>query len=100
MIDHDHADHGAAGVDGANQHRRTRVAQIVNQHGAAAGIGERLGRLADRVVFVGTHGALAQPQHIAELVMQRYGMGAGRFDGRTHLLTDGIEIDKRTVRCR
>ncbi len=36
---------------------------------------------------------------IAVLIVQGYGVDAGRFDGRAHLLADGIVIDKRTL-CR
>ncbi len=32
-------------------------------------------------------------------IVQRYGMGARRLDGRAHFLTNGIEIDERTFRC-
>jgi hypothetical protein len=31
-------------------------------------------------------------------VVKRYGMSARRFHSRPYLLTDGIEIDERTVR--
>ena len=55
-------------------------------------------RFVDRVVFVGTHGAFAQIQHIAMLVMQGHGMAARRFESGANLLTDGGEIDQRTIR--
>ena len=53
--DHDHADHGAASVDGANQYRRAQVAQIESQRSCGAGIGKSFGRLQHRIVFVGAH---------------------------------------------
>ncbi len=67
--------------------------------GGAGRIRKGLDGLADRVVLIGTHGAFAQPEQIAVLIVQGYGVDAGRFDGRAHLLADGIVIDKRTL-CR
>ena len=96
---HDRPDHGASTVDRAQQHGGTRVTQIGYQHRRGALAGECLDGFADRVVFVGPHGAFGQPQHIAVFVMQRHGMGARGLDGCAHLLTDGIEIDERIV-CR
>ena len=49
-------------------------------------------------MFIGAHGAFAQPQHFAVLVMQGHGMGTRRLDGRAHFLAHGIEIDERTIR--
>jgi hypothetical protein len=96
---HDDADHGALSVHGAQQYGGTRIAQVVHQHRRAARARECLDRLADRVMFVRAHGAFAQPQYIALLVMQRHGVSARRLDGRAHVLADGIEIDERTF-CR
>jgi hypothetical protein len=31
--------------------------------------------------------------------MQGNGVRARRLDGRSHFLTDGVEIDERTIRC-
>jgi len=48
-------------------------------------------------MFVGSHGAFAQPQDVAALVVQRHGVNPRGFHRRAHLLADGIEIDERTV---
>ena len=86
------------GLTARKQHCGTGVAQIVGEDRGGIGARERIDRFAHRIVFVRTHGAFAQPEHIAFLIVQGNGMRARRLDGRTHFLTDGIEIDERTFR--
>jgi hypothetical protein len=96
--DHDQADDGTTGVYDPQHHGRAGIAQIKRQDRSGGGIGKSFGGLAHRIVLVGTHGAFAQPQHIAGLVMQGYGVGPVGFDRRAHFLANGIKINKRTIR--
>jgi hypothetical protein len=70
----------------------------VHQKGRSAGVGKSFDGFADCVVFVGAHGAFAQPQQVAVCIVQRNGMGASGLEGCANLLANGIEIDERTVR--
>ena len=94
--EHDRADHCAARAHGTQEHRGARVAQIVGENRRCLGIGKRLDGLEHRIVLVRPHGALAQPEHVPVLVVQRNGMRARRFDGGTHFLAYRIEINERT----
>jgi hypothetical protein len=49
-------------------------------------------------MFVGPHGAFAQPENLSVLVVQRDGVRACGLDGRAYLFTNGIEIHERTFR--
>jgi hypothetical protein len=66
--------------------------------GAAAGLVKASAASWTALCSSGPHGAFAQPQHIAGLVVQGYGVGTIGFDCRAHFLTDGIKINKRTIR--
>jgi hypothetical protein len=96
--EHDGADQRPAGAHCAQEQRGTGIAEIVGEERGRIGPRERIERFAHGIMLVRTHGAFAQPEHVAFLIVQGNGMRARRLDRRTHFLADGIEIDERTFR--
>jgi hypothetical protein len=95
---HDQANHDPPGIDRAQRHRGPEVTEVEHQYRGTALVGETVERIADGVVFVGTHGALAEPEQFAFFVMQGDCMRARRLERSAHLLAYAVEIDLRVVR--